>query len=81
MFKVRLKELLARKEMTFKFLSEKTGINYRWLSEFSNNRISLFQNEKIAKLCLALDCTLNDLFELIDIEDTEKKTLTSLIAS
>lgn len=81
MFRCRLKELLARKEMTFKFLSEKTGINYRWLSEFANNRITLFQNEKIAKLCLALDCTLNDLFELVEISNTEKKTLISLIAS
>jgi len=71
MLKVTLKELLAKKRITFLSLSEITGISNVWLSNFANDHITLIQDEKIAKICLALNCTPNDLFTVIEKEITE----------
>jgi len=66
--RVKLKELLASKNVTLVSLSELTKIHYRWLTDFSNNHITLFQGEKIAKICKELNCSTNDLFEICEIE-------------
>lgn len=64
MLRIKLKEILARKKMTFKELADLSDLKIRWLSSFANDHITLLQTDKLVKLCKALNCNISDLIEI-----------------
>lgn len=62
--KVILKELLKEKVMHVRQLASKADLNYKNLILFCNNKTKQVQLENIEKICKALECTPNDIFEI-----------------
>lgn len=61
---VRLKELLEKREISLYKLAKDTGVSYNNLHRIATNRAKVISFEMLEKLCMALDCTPNDLLEL-----------------
>lgn len=62
--KVVIKELLKKKIMHVRQLAIKADLNYKNLVLFCNNKTKQVQLENIEKICKALNCTPNDIFEI-----------------
>lgn len=63
--KLRLKELLADRDMTQRELVEKTGLRPNAISEMVNNQRSTINKEHAAIVADALDITdMNELFKI-----------------
>ena len=59
----RLWKLLIDKNMTKKDLAEKAGLNTYTLTKL--NKGGSFQSDTLVKICIALDCTFDDIMEII----------------
>lgn len=70
--RIKLDEILEKKNITKYRLSKITNISPNNLSNIEHNKISRISIEYIAKICVALDCTPNDLFE---IEESDKELI------
>ncbi len=62
MIKVRLKVLLAERDLNYTRLSEMTGISLNALSEFGRGATSKISFDTLDKICAALNCQVGDLF-------------------
>jgi putative transcriptional regulator len=71
-FNFKLKELLERRGMSQKELSQKTGIREATISEMVNDSRSVYNKTHLVKVMDALNVTdLNDLLELIVLENED----------
>ncbi len=66
MVKLRAKELLAAKGKTKYWLYKQLGMSYQNFNRMINNETKSIRYETIEALCLLLDCTPNDLFEVTE---------------
>lgn len=66
MLKIKLKEVLDKKQKSAYWLSKTTGIATNAISKMCNQETTSIHFETLEKICLALDCTLDDLFESTD---------------
>lgn len=66
-----LKEIREKRGLTQKELSEKSGINFRMISQYEQGVKNLDNARLITllKLCNTLDCTLDDLIECEEIKN------------
>ena len=58
------KEIKKKKIMHVRQLAIKADLNYKNLVLFCNNKTKQVQLENIEKICKALNCTPNDIFEI-----------------
>lgn len=63
--KLTLKVMLAKREMTQKDLSEKTGIRPPTISAIANNTAKHLPIDVISKICEVLDCKPGDWIERV----------------
>jgi putative transcriptional regulator len=61
---VKLKELLDKREMTIYKLAQETGISYNNLHRIATKKAKVMSFDVLEKICIALDCKPNDLFEI-----------------
>lgn len=61
---VRIEELLREREHTKYWLNKQTDIDYKNLSKLMDDATSSIHFETMEKLCTALECTPNELFEI-----------------
>ncbi len=61
MIKVRLKVLLAERDLNYTRLSEMTGISLNALSELGRGETSKIAFDTLDKICTALECQVGDL--------------------
>jgi putative transcriptional regulator len=62
---VKLKELLDEREMTLYKLAKETGISYNNLHRIVTKKAKVMSFDVLEKICVALDCEPNDLFEIV----------------
>ncbi len=76
MIKVRLKVLLAERDLNYTRLSEMTGISLNALSELGRGETSKISFDTIDKICTALDCQVGELliWKPPDEQPKEKST-------
>ena len=72
MIKIRLKVLLAEKDLNYTRLSEVTGISINALSRLGRGETTEISFSVLEKICVALDCQVGDL--LVRLIDTDKTT-------
>ena len=65
MIKSKLKVRLAERDETALGISKKTGISYKTLSYFKNNKLTRFDSSVLERLCQALNCGVGDILEYI----------------
>ena len=65
MIRLRIKEILEEQHHSKYWLSNQMNLSYPNLYHMINNETSSIRFENIEKLCKFLNCTPNDLFEII----------------
>lgn len=72
----KLSEIAGGKRITIAELSRITGIGYSVIQRLYNDQVKSVEMETINKLCLALECTPNDILKFIPDENlTDVKML------
>ena len=66
MIKLKVKELLDKKGKTKYWVYKQLGMSYQNFNKMINNQTKSIRYENIETLCLLLDCSPNDLFEMTD---------------
>ena len=66
MIKLKALELLDKKGKTKYWLYKQLGMSYQNFSKMINNQTKSIRYENIETLCLLLDCTPNELFEITE---------------
>ena len=61
-------ELLKKKGKTKYWLYMQLGMSYQNFNKMVNNETKSIRYENIETICLLLDCTPNDLFQIIENE-------------
>ncbi|MDM8519196.1 helix-turn-helix transcriptional regulator [Anaerolineales bacterium HSG6] len=64
MIKFKLKELMAEKGLTYRQLSEQSNVSTSVLYKMIQNTGQSVQTDILERLCLALDCTFDDLMKI-----------------
>ena len=64
MVHVRIEELLKERGRTKYWLNKQTDIDYKNLSKLMEDATSSIHFETMEKLCVVLECTPNELFEI-----------------
>ena len=64
MIKLRVLELLEKNGKTKYWLYKQLGMSYQNFNRMVNNQTKSIRYENIETLCLLLDCTPNELFEI-----------------
>ncbi len=64
MIKLKALELLEQKGHTKYWLYKQLGMSYQNFSKMINNQTKSIRYENIETLCILLDCTPNELFEI-----------------
>ena len=62
--KLMLKELLESKGKSVYWLKHETNISHATIYKIVNNETTMISFENLEKICKALNCTPNDIFEL-----------------
>jgi putative transcriptional regulator len=68
MIRLRALELLEKKGKTKYWLYKQLGMSYQNFNRMVNNETKSIRYENIETLCLLLDCTPNELFEIREEE-------------
>lgn len=68
MIRLRALELLEKKGKTKYWLYKQLGMSYQNFNRMVNNETKSIRYENIETLCLLLDCTPNELFEIVEEE-------------
>lgn len=63
---IRAQELLEKKGKTKYWLYKQLGMSYQNFSRMINNQTKSIRYEGIETLCLLLECTPNELFEMTE---------------
>ena len=66
MIRLRAQELLAKKGNTKYWLYKQLGMSSQNFSRMINNQTTSIRYENIETLCLLLECTPNELFEMTE---------------
>ena len=64
MIKLRVLEILKDKGKTKYWLAKETDINYQTLLLLQQNKTTSIRFETLEKICIALDCTPNDIIKI-----------------
>ena len=67
--KIKVSDMLGRRKMTQKTLSEKTGIRPATISALYHETIKRVEINQLDEMCNALNCQPSDLFEYIHDND------------
>ena len=60
-----LKEMLEQRGITRYELSQRTGIRYQIIDNYYKNKVIRYDSALLLKMCVALDCGIEDLIEVI----------------
>lgn len=62
---ITLKEILQERKITRCALSRRTGLLYKTVNGYYNNTVTRFESETLLQLCLALNCEVGDLIQIV----------------
>lgn len=68
MLSLRINEILEQQGKTPYWLGKQTGISQNNIGKICNGETSTIRFDTLAKICIALDCSINDLFTTDDIQ-------------
>ena len=60
-----LKEVLEQRGMTRYELSQLTDIRYQIIDNYYKNKVVRYDSALLLKMCIALDCEIGDLIEVV----------------
>lgn len=66
MLSLKINKILEQQGKTMYWLSKQTGISPNNMNKICNGETSIIRFDTLEKICKALDCSINDLFESND---------------
>lgn len=66
MLSLRINEILEQQGKTPYWLGKQTGISQNNIGKICNGETSTIRFDTLSKICIALDCSINDLFTTDD---------------
>lgn len=63
---LKLKDLLEQKQKSVYWLKHETNISHATIYKMVNNETKMISFDNLEKICIALDCTPNDIFEFAE---------------
>ena len=69
--KLRMDCYLKEHKITRYMLAQKTGIKYQTIDGYYKNKLERYDVYTLSKIFTALDCSLEDIFEIVDVEETD----------
>ena len=60
-----LEELLVKRNLTRYELSRRTDIQYQIIDKYYKNKVVRYDSALLLKMCIALDCEIGDLIEVV----------------
>lgn len=63
MIHIKLSEMLGRKKMTRKRLSELTGVRANTICDMYNEKVKKIDIETLDRICTVLNCNISDIIE------------------
>ena len=73
MIKLKVKELLEQNGKTKYWLYKQLGMSYQNFNKMINNETKSIRYENIETICLLLNCTPNDIFEITEDQSIFKQ--------
>lgn len=73
MIQLRVLDILAQKRLTKYWLYSRMGLSYQNFNKMVNNETQSIRFENIEKLCIILECTPSDLFEIVPNLNAQKQ--------
>ncbi|MGN8966961.1 helix-turn-helix domain-containing protein [Intestinimonas sp. HCP28S3_D6] len=67
--KLKLDRYLEERQMTRYVLAQKTGIKYQTIDGYYKNSVLRYDVDNLSKIITALDCGVEDLFEIVEEAD------------
>ena len=71
MIKIKLSEVLGKKKMTRKKLSELIGVRPNTIGDLYNEKVRKVDLDLLDRMCTVLECSVSDLLE--HVTETEEK--------
>ena len=71
MVKIKLSEVLGKKKMTRKKLSELIGVRPNTIGDLYNEKVRKIDLDLLDRMCTVLECSVSDLLE--HVTETEEK--------
>lgn len=66
MLSLKINKILEQQGKTMYWLGKQTGISHNNINKICNGETSIIRFDTLEKICKALDCSINDLFESND---------------
>ncbi|WP_346012634.1 helix-turn-helix domain-containing protein [Intestinimonas butyriciproducens] len=66
--RLKLDRYLEDRQMTRYILAQKTGIKYQTIDGYYKNSVLRYDVDNLSKIITALDCGVEDLFEIVEEE-------------
>ena len=66
--KVKLNELMGKQRLKISELSVLSGVHRNVLTKYYEDKIERLDKKVMAKICVALKCNIEDLFEVVEDE-------------
>ena len=73
MIRINLSEMLGKRKMTRKKLSELTGIRANTICDLYNEKVKKLDIESLNRICTVLDCEVSDLLTFVKGGDGEEE--------
>ena len=62
--RLNLEQLLTKRSISRYELAKRTGIKYQTIDNYYKNKVVRYDTEILLKICLALDCGVEDIIKL-----------------
>jgi putative transcriptional regulator len=63
--RLNLEQLLTQKAISRYELAKRTGIKYQTIDNYYKNKVIRYDTDVLLKICLALDCGVEDVIKLV----------------
>lgn len=63
--RLKVRQVMERRGLNRYQVNKITGIPYQTLDRYFKNDVTRYDSDVLLKLCIALDCEINDLIEVI----------------
>lgn len=64
-----LDKLLEKEGITRYELAKRTGTVYQIVDKYYKNQVTRYDSDLLLRICLALDCSIADIIEIVDVEE------------
>ena len=75
MIRLRVLDILEERNLSKYWLFTRLGLSYQNFNKMVNNETQSIRYENIEKLCIILECSPNELFEILSSTDSENNSM------